>query len=109
MNAVAKTDAEKWSDYTALQRSIDRLGDDIVEAALYLDRVSRLMPIETMPERRLRDLLDKVNGLSSELSYTLRTVARRRRDADEAAQRVNTLVEAAQAAEVMAEAKRETV
>jgi len=100
-----------WNDYAALQRAVDRVEDGLTDALLHLDRVSRSMPLETFPERRLAKLQDKVADLSASLHRALKDVARRRIDHDEAAARVDALCVGAvrPAAEVMAEAKRETV
>jgi len=97
-----------WNDYAALQRAVDRLESAVTDVTLNLDRVSRLMPLETLPERRLAQVQHKVADLSAGLRRALKDVARRRIDHDEAAARVDAMF-AAQAAEVMAEAKRETV
>lgn len=84
MTALAKTDADTWNDYTALQRAVDRVGDGLTDALVYLDRVSRLMPMETFPERRLSRLLDRVDALATDLRRGLKDVARRRGEAEEA-------------------------
>lgn len=91
MTALAKTDADAWNDYTALQRAVDRVGDGLSDALLYLDRVSRLMPLETFPERRLSQLQGKIDDLSADLRQALNDVARRREDDDEASARVDAL------------------
>ena len=91
MTALAKTDADAWNDYTSLQRAVDRVGDGLTDALLYLDRVSRMMPLETFPERRLSQLQTKVDDLAADLRRALADTARRREEADDASARVDAL------------------
>lgn len=91
MTALAKTDAAIWNDYAALQRAVDRVDDGLTDALLYLDRVSRLMPLETFPERRLSQLQNRIDDLAADLRRALADIGRRRADHDEASEHVEAL------------------